>query len=180
MASKGINKVILVGNLGQDPEIRVFQNGDSVANITVVTSEAWKDKNTGEQREKTEWHRVSMFKKLAEIAGQYLRKGSKVYIEGRLKTRKWQDQTGNERYVTEVHASTMQMLASLKNFENRGAANNQNVNQNNNNNYAKSASHPSHIPSNLPTHSSIMSGQKHVQPQSIPQIDDIGWDEPPF
>ena len=176
MASKGINKVILVGNLGHDPDIRVFQKGDSVANITVATSETWKDKNTGEQREKTEWHKVSMFKKLAEIAGQYLKKGSKVYIEGSLKTRKWQDQTGNERYVTEVHASTMQMLESLKNFENRGAANN----QNNNNNYAKYASHPSNIPSNLPTHSSGMSGQKHIQPQSIPQIDDIDWDEPPF
>lgn len=124
MASKGINKVILVGNLGQEPEIRVFQNGDSVANITVATSESWKDRNTGEQREKTEWHRVSMFKKLAEIAGQYLKKGSKVYIEGSLKTRKWQDQTGSERYVTEVHASTMQILGSLKNAESRDATNN--------------------------------------------------------
>jgi len=110
MASKGINKVILVGNLGQNPEIKVFQNGNSVANITIATSETWKDKNTGEQREKTEWHRVSMFNKLADIAGQYLKKGSKVYIEGSLKTRKWQDNTGAERYVTEVHASTLQML----------------------------------------------------------------------
>jgi len=180
MASKGINKVILVGNLGQDPDLRVFQNGDSVANITVATSETWKDKNTGEQRKKTEWHRVSMFKKLAEIAGQYLKKGSKVYIEGSLKTRKWQDQTGHDRYVTEVHASTMQILESLKNVENRGAANNKNVNQINNNNYATPASHPSNIPSSLPTHSSGISGQKNVQPQSIPQIDDIDWDEPPF
>jgi len=180
MASKGINKVILVGNLGQDPDIRVFQNGDSVANITVATSETWKDKNTGEQREKTEWHRVSMFKKLAEIAGQYLKKGSKVYIEGNLKTRKWQDQTGNERYVTEVHASTMQMLESLKNVENRGAANNPNVSQNNNNNYATPVNNPTNMPSHLPTHSSGMSRQKNVQPPSIPQIDDIDWDEPPF
>lgn len=180
MASKGINKVILVGNLGQDPDIRVFQNGDSVANITVATSETWKDKNTGEQREKTEWHRVSMFKKLAEIAGQYLKKGSKVYIEGSLKTRKWQDQTGNDRYVTEVHASSMQMLESLRNVENRGAANNPNVSQNNNNNYATPANNPTNMPSYLPTNTSGSSGQSNLKPQSIPQIDDIDWDEPPF
>jgi len=177
MASKGINKVILVGNLGQDPDIRVFQNGDSVANITVATSETWKDKNTGEQREKTEWHRVSMFKKLAEIAGQYLKKGSKVYIEGSLKTRKWQDQTGNDRYVTEVHATTMQMLDSSKNVENKWADGGKDATSNN---YAASANNPTNMPSHLPTHSSGMSGQKNVQPQSIPQIDDIDWDEPPF
>ena len=176
MASKGINKVILIGNLGQDPEIRVFQNGDSVANITVATSETWKDKNTGEQREKTEWHRISMFKKLAEIAGKYLKKGSKVYIEGSLKTRKWQDQTGNDRYVTEVHASTMQMLDSLIKVENSGFGNTQNKN----NDYAAPANNPTNMPSYLPTHSSGMSGKKNVQPQSIPQMDDIDWDEPPF
>ena len=161
--------------MGQDPEIRVFQNGDSVANITVATSESWKDRNTGEQREKTEWHRISLFKKLAEIAGQYLKKGSKVYIEGSLKTRKWQDQKGNERYVTEVHATTMQMLESMKNVEHRGAANNQN-----HNNYATPANNPANMPSHFPTHSSGMSGQKNVQPKNIPQIDDIDWDEPPF
>lgn len=112
MASKGINKVILVGNLGQNPEIRTFQNGDSVANLSIATSETWKDKNTGEQREKTEWHRVTLHKRLAEIAGQYLNKGSKVYIEGCLQTRKWQDKAGNERYTTEVNANVMQMLES--------------------------------------------------------------------
>jgi single-strand DNA-binding protein len=174
MASKGINKVILVGNLGQDPEIRVFKNGDSVANITVATSETWKDKNTGEQREKTEWHRVSMFKKLAEISGQYLKKGSKVYVEGSLKTRKWQDQTGNERYVTEVHANTMQMIDSLKHVENRGHVENQNNNNNNNNNYATIANNPT----NMPTHSSE---QKNVQPPRSPQSnEDVDWDDIPF
>lgn len=102
MASRGINKVILVGNLGNDPEIRHMPNGGSVANITIATSESWRDKTTGEQKEKTEWHRVSIFGKLAEIAGEYLRKGSQVYIEGQLQTRKWQDQQGQDRYTTEI------------------------------------------------------------------------------
>lgn len=114
MASKGVNKVILVGNLGKDPEIRYMPSGGAVANITLATSESWKDKNTGEQKEKTEWHNVSIFGKLAEIAGEYLRKGSQIYIEGALQTRKWQDQSGNDRYTTEVVVQgfngTMQML----------------------------------------------------------------------
>ena len=102
MASRGINKVILVGNLGGDPEVRYMPSGGAVANITVATSESWRDKATGEQREKTEWHRVALFGKLAEVAGEYLRKGSQVYIEGQLQTRKWQDQSGQDRYTTEV------------------------------------------------------------------------------
>ena len=102
MASRGINKVILIGNLGQDPEVRYMPNGGAVCNITVATSETWKDKNTGEQQERTEWHRVVFFNRLAEIAAEYLRKGSKVYIEGQLETRKWQDQSGQDRYSTEV------------------------------------------------------------------------------
>ena len=114
MASRGINKVILVGNLGNDPEIRYMPNGGAVANITIATSESWKDKNTGEMRDKTEWHRVVLFGKTAEVAGEYLRKGSQVYIEGQLQTRKWQDQSGQERYTTEVVVQgfngTMQML----------------------------------------------------------------------
>lgn len=97
-----VNKVILVGNLGKDPEVRKMPNGDSVCNLTVATSENWTDKNTGERKEKTEWHRVSMFGKLAEIAERYLKKGSKVYLEGQLQTRKWQDQSGNDKYSTEV------------------------------------------------------------------------------
>lgn len=112
MARSGVNKVILVGNLGDDPEVKYMPNGDAVTNISVATSESWNDKNTGEKSEKTEWHRVVMFRKLGEIAGQYLRKGSKVYLEGKLTTRKWQDKSGNDRYTTEVHAFDMQMLDS--------------------------------------------------------------------
>ncbi len=105
-----VNKVILVGNLGRDPETRYLPNGDQVTNITVATSETWKDKNSGEQKEATEWHRVVFFRRLAEIAGQYLKKGSQVYIEGRLRTRKWQGQDGQDRYTTEIHADEMKML----------------------------------------------------------------------
>lgn len=114
MATRGVNKVILVGNLGGDPEVRYMPNGGAVANITIATSETWRDKATGEQREKTEWHRVALFGKLAEVAGEYLRKGSQVYVEGQLQTRKWQDQSGQDRYTTEVvvqgYSGVMQML----------------------------------------------------------------------
>ena len=110
--ARGVNKVILIGNLGRDPEIRYMPNGQAVANITIATSESWKDKNTGEQQEKTEWHRVVFFRRLAEIAGEYLKKGSKVYIEGKLQTRKWQDNQGQDRYTTEILANEMQMLDS--------------------------------------------------------------------
>ena len=114
MASRGVNKVILIGNLGQDPEVRYMPNGGAVTNITLATSESWRDKQTGEMKEKTEWHRVVIFGKLAEIAGEYLKKGSQVYIEGSLQTRKWQDQSGQERYTTEVlvdsFTGVMQML----------------------------------------------------------------------
>ncbi|OCG01076.1 single-stranded DNA-binding protein [Gilliamella sp. wkB112] len=102
MANRGINKVILVGNLGQDPEVRYMPNGSAVANFSVATSESWKDKQTGENRDRTEWHRVVVFGKLAEIVGEYVKKGSQVYIEGQLQTRKWQDQSGQDRYTTEV------------------------------------------------------------------------------
>jgi len=108
----GVNKVIIVGNLGQDPETRHMPNGGSVCNISVATSENWKDKNTGQPQERTEWHKVVFFHRLAEIAGQYLRKGSKVYVEGSLRTRKWQDQSGQDRYTTEIVAKEMQMLDS--------------------------------------------------------------------
>jgi len=110
--ARGINKVILIGNLGQDPDVKYMPNGGAVANVTVATSESWKDKNTGEMQERTEWHRVVFFRRLAEIAGEYLKKGSKVYIEGKLQTRKWQDQSGNDRYTTEIIANEMQMLDS--------------------------------------------------------------------
>jgi single-strand DNA-binding protein len=105
-----INKVIIVGNLGRDPETRYMPSGDAMTNIAVATTDKWKDKASGEQKEATEWHRVAMFGKLAEIAGQYLKKGSQVYIEGKLRTRKWQDKDGVEKYTTEIIADTMQML----------------------------------------------------------------------
>ncbi|EGT5760407.1 single-stranded DNA-binding protein SSB1 [Cronobacter sakazakii] len=113
MASRGVNKVILVGNLGQDPEVRYMPNGGAVANLRLATSESWRDKQTGEMKEVTEWHSVVLYGKLAEVAGEYLRKGSQVYIEGQLRTRKWQDQSGQDRYSTEVVVNvggTMQML----------------------------------------------------------------------
>ena len=108
--ARGINKVILIGNLGADPETRAMPSGMTVANISVATSESWKDKQSGEAKERTEWHKVAMFGRLGEIAGEYLKKGSKVYIEGSLRTRKWQDKSGNDRYTTEIIANEMQML----------------------------------------------------------------------
>ncbi|MGB1236565.1 MAG: single-stranded DNA-binding protein [Pseudomonadales bacterium] len=110
--ARGINKVILVGNIGGDPEARYMPNGNAVTNITLATSETWKDKQTGQQQERTEWHRIVFFNRLGEIAAEYLRKGSKVYVEGSLRTRKWQDQSGQDRYTTEIVASDMQMLDS--------------------------------------------------------------------
>ena len=112
MASRSINKVILVGNLGNDPEHRVLPSGGGVTNISLATSESWKDKTSGEQKERTEWHRVVFFNRLSEIAAEYLRKGSKVYVEGTLRTRKWQDQSGQDRYTTEIVGAEMQMLDS--------------------------------------------------------------------
>jgi single-strand DNA-binding protein len=110
MAARGVNKVILIGNLGQDPETRYMPSGGAVTNLRIATNESWKDKQSGELQERTEWHRVVMFERLAEIAAEYLRKGSQVYIEGTLRTRKWQDKDGNDRYTTEIRANEMQML----------------------------------------------------------------------
>jgi single-strand DNA-binding protein len=110
--ARGINKVILIGNLGADPDTRHTAGGNAVTNLSVATSESWRDRQSGEQRENTEWHRVVLFGKLGEIAGEYLRKGSKVYLEGRLQTRKWQDRDGNDRWTTEIIANEMQMLDS--------------------------------------------------------------------
>lgn len=107
-----VNKVIIVGNLGRDPETRYMPNGDAVTNVAVATTESWKDKSTGEKKELTEWHRITFYRKLAEIAGQYLKKGSQVYVEGRLQTRKWTDKENVERYTTEIIADSMQMLGS--------------------------------------------------------------------
>lgn len=108
--ARGLNKVMLIGNLGQDVDLKYSESGKAVASITLATGETWKDKNTGEPRERTEWHRVVFFNKLAEIAGAYLQKGSKIYVEGILRTRKWQDNEGNDRYTTEIEAVEMQML----------------------------------------------------------------------
>jgi single-strand DNA-binding protein len=119
--ARGINKVILIGNLGQDPETRYMPSGGAVTNLTIATSETWKDKQTGQPQERTEWHRVVFFNRLAEIAGEYLKKGSKVYIEGSLRTRKWQDKsTGADRYTTEIVANEMQMLDSRGGGEGMG------------------------------------------------------------
>ena len=108
--ARGVNKAIIVGNLGRDPEVRYAASGAAIANVSIATTESWKDKNSGENTEKTEWHRVVFFGRLAEIVGEYLKKGSQVYVEGRIQTRKWQDQSGNDRYTTEIVANDMQML----------------------------------------------------------------------
>lgn len=115
--ARGINKVILIGNLGNDPEVRYTSNNNAIATISVATTDSWRDKNTGEQQEKTEWHRVVMFNRLGEIAGEYLKKGSQIYIEGRLQTRKWQDKNGQDRYTTEIVANNMQILGSRSSSE---------------------------------------------------------------
>ncbi len=112
--ARGVNKVILVGNLGADPETRAMPSGTTVANLRIATSESWRDKQSGEQQERTEWHRVALFGRLGEIAAEYLKKGSQVYIEGSLRTRKWQDKQGNERYTTEIVANEMQMLGGAR------------------------------------------------------------------
>nr|WP_136251339.1 single-stranded DNA-binding protein [Ningiella ruwaisensis] len=114
MASRGVNKVILVGNLGNDPEVRYMPNGNAVANLSLATSESWKDQQ-GQQQERTEWHRLTMYRRLAEIAGEYLKKGSQIYVEGKLQTRKWQDQQGNDKYTTEIIVDQMQMLGGGRN-----------------------------------------------------------------
>lgn len=159
MASRGVNKVILVGNLGQDPEIRYMPNGGAVANMTLATSESWRDKQSGEMKEITEWHRVVLFGKLAEVAGEYLKKGSQVYIEGQLRTRKWQDQSGQERYTTEVVVNvggTMQMLGGRQQEANRSGAGQ---------------------PNTAPQNSQQFSGQ---QSQNSPQAPTAGAEPPPF
>ncbi|MCP4413136.1 MAG: single-stranded DNA-binding protein [Gammaproteobacteria bacterium] len=149
MASRGINKVILVGNLGQDPEVKYTPDGAAITTISIATSESWKDRNSGETREKTEWHRVVFFGKLAEIAGEYLRKGSQVYVEGKLQTRKWQDKSGQDRYTTEVVIDSfngvMQMLGSRNDGANAGMGGG-NAGGSNVQNNAPSAAQPQSTP----------------------------------
>ena len=120
--ARGVNKVILVGNLGKDPETRYMPSGSAVTNLTLATSESWKDKQTGEQQDRTEWHKIAMFGRLAEIAAEYLRKGSQIYVEGKLRTRKWQDKEGKDRWTTEIVADEMQMLGSKGGGAGAGAA----------------------------------------------------------
>ncbi len=173
MATRGINKVILVGNLGQDPEVRYLQNGGAVANITLATSESWRDKQTGEQREKTEWHRVVLYGKLAEVAGEYLRKGSQVYIEGQLATRKWQDQNGQDRYTTQVEVKgyngVMQMLGGRtgnSQGQPQGAPQRQNGQQGQ--------------PPTQPRPPAQQQGQPHYPPAAAGYNTQGGYDEPPM
>lgn len=166
MASRGVNKVILIGNLGQDPEVRYMPNGNAVANITVATSETWRDKQTGEQKEQTEWHRVTLYRRLAEIAGEYLRKGSKVYLEGRLQTRKWQDQSGQDRYTTEIVANEMQMLDSRGQGASNGNGFSQSAPQQQNNWGQQASSQPS-AAQQAPVQQNNW-GQQQAQPQNRP------------
>ena len=139
--ARGVNKVILVGNLGKDPEVRYSPKGSAMANVTIATAESWKDKQSGEKQEKTEWHRVVFFNRLAEIVGEYLKKGSQVYIEGRLQTRKWQGQDGQDRYTTEIVANEMQMLGSRS-----GGGGDTSWNQQSNNAQSQQSSPPSAPP----------------------------------
>ncbi|MFK8067227.1 MAG: single-stranded DNA-binding protein [Gammaproteobacteria bacterium] len=157
MASRGLNKVMIIGNLGAEPEVRYTSSGSAMANINMATSETWRDKSTGEQQEKTEWHRVVFFGKLAEIVQQYVHKGSKLYVEGRLQTRKWQDKDGQDRYTTEIVGNEMQMLdskgGSSANFE------------------------PAH--QNAPSQATNQAPQQQQAPSSsAPQIDDFDDDIP--
>ncbi|MBU2885236.1 single-stranded DNA-binding protein [Gilvimarinus agarilyticus] len=168
MASRGINKVILVGNLGQDPETKFMPSGGAVTNISVATSESWKDKNTGQPQERTEWHRVVFFNRLAEIAGEYLRKGSKVYIEGSLRTRKWQGQDGQDRYTTEIVAGEMQMLDS-RGGDNSGY-NQDSYNQGGGQNYGGQNQAPQQAPQNqAPQNQGGYNQPQGQPPQQAPQ-----------
>ncbi|WP_252105827.1 MULTISPECIES: single-stranded DNA-binding protein [unclassified Halomonas] len=166
--ARGINKVILIGNLGQDPEVRFTPSGTAVANLNLATSDTWTDRQSGQRQERTEWHRIVLFNKTAEIAQQYLKKGSKVYVEGRLQTRKWQDQNGQDRYSTEIVANDMQMLDSRGGDFQGGGAPQQN--------YQNSApqggqSYPGNQPNNQPSHQSAppQGNQYGGGQQSAPQ-----------
>ena len=160
--ARGINKVIIVGNVGGDPDIRYMPNGNAVTNVTIATSETWKDKQTGQNQERTEWHRVIFFNRLGEIAGEYLRKGSKVYVEGSLRTRKWQAQDGTDRYTTEIVASEMQMLDTRNNQQGNGA------NQNQQNGYQQQQNTNQYQQSSAPQQSRQGNAPANRQNQSSP------------
>ncbi|CAL4043872.1 Single-stranded DNA-binding protein [Buchnera aphidicola (Tetraneura ulmi)] len=168
MASRGVNKVILIGNLGQDPEVRYMSNGNAVTNINIATSDVWKDKNTGESKEKTEWHKVVLFGKIAEIAGEYLRKGSQVYIEGSLQTRKWQDQNGFERYTTEIVVNisgTMQMLGG------RNLSNDNNTISSNSFEKNKNVKHKNKIEDNDSSSTNVVDNDKKMEKDILDPLD---------
>lgn len=164
----GINKVIIVGHLGNDPEIRTMPNGDAVANISVATSESWNDRNTGERREVTEWHRIVFYRRQAEICGEYLRKGSQVYVEGRLKTRKWQDQNGQDRYTTEIQGDVMQMLGGR----------NQNAGSYGNDGGAPQSSYQARQTNNGNSYQSSRPAPQQAAPQAEPPMDGFDDDIP--
>ncbi|PIE47152.1 MAG: recombinase RecB [Gammaproteobacteria bacterium] len=174
---RGINKVIIVGNLGADPESRTFQNGGMVTNISVATTEQWTDKQTGERKELTEWHRISLNNRLAEVAAQYLRKGSSVYIEGRLRTRKYQDQNGQDRYITEIRADNMQMLGGSNNAG-QGSYQNQGEFKNQNNNFANNAPQNNSFANSAPQQQAQSAQQP--KPQDMAMSDAPADDDIPF
>lgn len=159
--ARGINKVTIVGNLGQDPETKYMPSGGAVTNISVATSESWKDKQTGQPQERVEWHRIVFFNRLAEIAGEYLKKGSQVYVEGSLRTRKWQDQSGNDRYTTEIVGSEMQMLGGRQGGGGMGG------DAGYDQSYAPSASAPAQAPQQAPQQYSAPPAQA-PRPQAAP------------
>lgn len=168
--ARGVNKVILVGNLGQDPETRYMPSGGAVTNATIATSETWKDKQSGQPQERTEWHRVVFFNRLAEIAGEYLKKGSKVYVEGSLRTRKWQDKDGQDRYTTEIVAAEMQMLDS------RGGGGGGNFGDDNG--YAQSAPQSQPRQQAAPQRSAPAPAPSQAPSQPAPGFDDFDDDIP--
>ncbi|MCD9494782.1 single-stranded DNA-binding protein [Photobacterium carnosum] len=184
MASRGVNKVILIGNLGNDPEIRYMPSGGAVANITIATSESWRDKATGEQREKTEWHRVALFGKLAEVAGEYLRKGSQVYIEGQLQTRKWQNQQGQDQYTTEVVVQgfngVMQMLGSRNGGQGAPMGGQQQQQQQQNQGNWGQPQQPAAAPQQNYAPQQPKPSQQQAPQQSAPQQPQQQYNEPPM
>ena len=170
--ARGVNKVIIVGNCGQDPETRFMPSGGAVTNLSIATSESWKDKNTGDQQERTEWHRVVFFNRLAEIAGEYVKKGSKLYVEGSLRTRKWQGQDGQDRYTTEIVASEMQMLDSRGGQQGGG-----DYQQSSNQQYGQQSAPQQNTP---PQQAPSAPQQGHSAPQQAPQGMDTFDDDIPF
>ena len=172
--ARGVNKVIIVGNCGQDPETRFMPSGGAVTNLSIATSESWKDKNTGDQQERTEWHKVVFFNRLAEIAGEYVKKGSKLYVEGSLRTRKWQGQDGQDRFTTEIVASEMQMLDS------RGGAQGGGDYQQSSNQQSSNQQSSNQQPSNQQYGQQSAPQQGQNAPQQAPQGMDSFDDDIPF